>query len=199
MLEETKVQRIVFRMGKRIYLRPILKEDIAHFTVWINDPEVTQFILASHPMTPEDEQEWFNGMAKKKDTDITFAIVLEESDELIGNMSIHKINRIDGTAITGSVIGRKDCWGKGYGTEAKMLLLDYAFNTLNLRKINSSVIDYNVRSKKCMEKCGYKEEGRKLAQIFRNGAYRDEILTAVFKDDFLPLWQTYKKKYLEEE
>lgn len=193
MSEETRgaTDRIVFRMGKRIYLRPVLKEDVPKLTVWINDPEVTMFLKASLPMSPDDEEEWFNKLRTRKDTDITLAIVLVETDEIIGVISLHKVNRQDGTATTGSLIGHKDCWGKGYGSEAKMLLLDWAFNTLNMRKINSSVLAYNSRSKKALEKCGYKEEGVRKKQIYRLGEYHDEILMAVFRENFTPFWENF--------
>ena len=183
--------RIVFRMGKHVYLRPILKEDIPHFTRWINDPEVTAFLKMSVPMTPEDELAWFESLQKRKDTDISFAIALTDTDEVIGNMSLVRINHRHGTATTGSMIGSKDCWGKGYGTEAKMLLLEYAFHTLNLRKICSTVYAFNGRSKRCLEKCGYREEARLRDHIYSNGSYHDVFLLAVFREEFEKLWKEY--------
>ena len=190
-----KPERIVFRVGKNIYLRPVLKEDLPKLTIWINDPEVTMFLKASLPMTPEDEEGWYKKLSQKNDTEIRLSIVLKETDEFIGIIALHKINRQNGTATSGSFIGRKDFWGKGYGTEASTLLLEYAFNTLNLRKINSSVLTYNVRSKRRLEKCGYKEEGVRKAQIYRLGQYHDEILMAVFREDFLPFWEHYRSAF----
>lgn len=196
MKEKRESLRIVFRMGKRVYLRPILKEDVPLLTIWINDPEVHQFLKVNAPMSPEDELRWVESHSERKSTDISFGIVLVDTNELIGVMSLHKINHQHGTATTGSFIGRKDLWSKGYGTEAKMLVLEFAFNTLNLRKISSIVYDFNGRSKRCLEKCGYVVEGRKKEQQFRNGRYCDEFILAVFRDKFLPLWEKYKKKFL---
>ena len=96
-------------------------------------------------------------------------------------------------ATTGALIGDKDYWGKGFGTDAKMILLDYAFNTLGLRKILSAVIDYNKRSLRYSLHCGYKIEGVRKKQIFRNGRFRDEFMLAVFKKDWLPIWRRYKR------
>ena len=143
--------RVVFRMGKRIYLRPLSKEDIPLLAVWINDPEVNQYLKISHPMRLEDEMKFYESLGERKN-DIIFAIVLKDTDDIIGTMGLHKIDHKNGLATTGSFIGRKDLWGKGYGTEAKMLLLEYAFNTLNLRKVCSIVYDFNERSKKCLKK-----------------------------------------------
>ena len=106
-------------------------------------------------------------------------------------MGIHHINWVNGTATTGAIIGEVENRGKGYGTDAKMTLLNYMFNTLNLRKICSEVIEYNTRSYNYSLGCGYREEGRKIKHIFRNGQYWDLIQLAVFKEDWLPIWAKY--------
>ena len=71
--------------------------------------------------------------------------------------------------------------------------LNYAFNTLNLRKICSSVLAFNKRSLKYNLHCGYKIEGRKRKQIFKNGKYWDEIILGLFKKDWLTIWKRYQK------
>lgn len=188
--------RIVYRMGKRIYLRPILEEDMPLITVWINDQEVAKYLAISLPMGPQDEKKWFSSLSERTGKDVIFAIVLVENDELIGVMGLHHIDHQHGLATTGSYIGRKDLWGKGYGTEAKMLVLDYAFNTLGLRKILSEVYDFNERSAKSLEKCGYVRQGVQKEHKWRNGRYADAYLYAVFMKDFLPRWEIYRKEFL---
>lgn len=184
--------KVVFRTGKRIYLRPLSREDVPNLTVWINNPEVHQFLTVRKPMLLEQEQAWFDGLKDKTDQ-VIFAIVLKEDDVMIGVMGLHNIDHINGTAVTGSFIGLKEHWSKGYGTEAKMLVLEFAFNTLNLRKICSLVFDFNGRSKRALEKSGYKVEGIRKKQVFKNGKYRDELQLAVFKKDFMPLWRKFKQ------
>jgi RimJ/RimL family protein N-acetyltransferase len=186
--------RIVFRVGKRLYLRPISREDISQMTVWMNDPDTTRFLSMVHPMSLEGELKWFENTETNKGKNVIFAIVLKDSDEMIGVMGLHGIDHLHGIATTGSYIGKEEYRGKGYGTEAKMLVLEYAFNTLNLRKICSFVYDFNLRSKRCLEKCGYRVEGVLKKQHYRNGEYRDDVLLAIFKEDFFPVWEEYKKK-----
>lgn len=183
---------IVFLRSRRVVLRPVLKEDLPLFIRWINDPDVSQFLNVFFPMMEADEQEWFDSLPKRKSTDIVFVIVVD--GKAIGTMGIHNINWKNRTAITGAFIGEKDYWGKGLGSEAKMILLDYAFNTLNLRKICSTVIAFNERSYRYSLKCGYKEEGRLKEHHFKHGTYWDEILLAVFRDDWLPLWEAFAKE-----
>lgn len=183
----------MFRKGPRVTLRPLAKDDVPTITRWINDPEVTQFLLVHLPSSESEELEWVESLDKKKGKDVVLAIMV--SGKIIGTIGIHGINWKDRVAITGTLIGEKRYWGRGYGTEAKMLLLDYAFNTLNLRKICSNVIAFNDRSYRYSLSCGYKVEGRLKAQYFRKGQYWDSIQLGLFREDWLPLWEKFRKKH----
>jgi RimJ/RimL family protein N-acetyltransferase len=195
-MSDPNQNRIVFRMGKRIYLRPVLLNDVPYLTRWMNDQEVTHFLTAVYPITPEEEEKWIRGSEDRKSTDIVLAIVLADSDEIIGIQGLHRISFLDGEATMGYFIGRKDLWGQGYGTEAQMILLEYAFNTLNLHKVSAEVYDFNPRSEACLKKCGYDREGVKREHRYRNGRRVDSIILAVFKSNFLKLWEANKEKYI---
>ena len=82
------------------------------------------------------------------------------------------------------VIGKKEYLGKGYGSEAIRVLQKFAFEELNLSRIELDVYDYNARAYKCYLKCGYKEEGRMRQKLFKNGRYRDVIRMAILKEEF---------------
>jgi len=175
--------RVVFLRGENVVLRPLGKSDLPRLLRWINDPEVRYFLEAFMPMHEGEEEEWLESLSKRKPNDLVLAIETKEGEH-IGNIGLHRISWRDRTAVTGALIGEKEYWGKGLGTEAKMLLLDYAFNTLNLRKICSQVLAFNGRSIAYSKKCGYVEEGTFRAHIFRNGEYHDLVNLAVFKKDF---------------
>ena len=184
---------VVFLDGWRLYLRPPCKDDLPYLTRWINDEEVWQFLKLSLPMSESAETAWLEGLDKRKDTDIILVIVDKKTGKPIGSMGIHRINWKDRRAATGALIGDKRYWGKGYGTEAKMLLLNYAFNTLNLRKVCSAALAFNERSVAYSKKCGYREEGVLKEHLFKKGRYWDEVLLAVFREDWLPLWERFQK------
>lgn len=188
----SKETQVVFLRGKKVVLRPIFKTDLQHIVRWINDPEVREFLNAFLPQNDQDEEEWLARLGKNKSSDVVLLIETCEGKP-IGLMGLHRINWLDRTATTGALIGEKEYWGKGFGTEAKLLLLDYAFNTLNLRRICSDVLAFNGRSYAYLKKCGYKEEGIKRQHIFRNGEYYDLIQLAVFRDEFKPIWQQYQE------
>ena len=71
------------------------------------------------------------------------------------------VNQTDKAAKVGIVIGEKDYWNQGYGTEALQLLLEYGFQILNYHNIMLGVYSYNKRAIKCYEKVGFKVVGRR--------------------------------------
>ena len=192
-------KRVVFINGKRLYLRPPCESDLPNFVRWFNDPEVWIFLNRIYPMTEISEKKWLEKLAERMN-DIVLVIVLKgrtpKQDRPIGTIGIHGIERESRTATTGAVIGEKDFWGKGYGTEAKMVLLEYTFNTLNLRKIYSRVLAINPRSRAYSEKCGYVLEATLPKAHFREGCYVDEYILAVYADAWRALWKKTKLRYL---
>jgi RimJ/RimL family protein N-acetyltransferase len=158
---------------------------------WLNDPEVNYFLAVSTPQTESMEEEWFDAMSKS-DKDFVFAIETLDG-RYIGNIGLHHINWKDGTATTGAFIGEKELWGKGYGTDAKMLILNFAFNELGLKKINSEAFIFNKRSVNYSLGCGYKKEGKRRSQIFRHGRRWDTVLLGILREEWLIVWEKYRK------
>lgn len=184
-------QRPIFLVGRIVNLRPLSKTDIPTLTRWVNDHKIREFVYATLPQTEEKEEEWLNKL-NTDDKNIVLGIETKEGTH-IGLMGIHRINWMDRTCFTGALIGEKEYWGKGYGTDAKMFILDYIFNVLNLRKVCSGVIAYNKRSLHYSLHCGYKIEGTRKKQIFKKGKYWDLIELGLFKHEWLPIWRKYKK------
>lgn len=193
---DQKTTPVVFLKGKRIYMRPIELTDAPTLQRYANDPIVRKTISNQYPYSLLSEEEWIKKISKESEKDVVLAMLLQDTDQLIGVMGLHKISAKDRTAMTGALIGNEEWRGKGYGTEAKMIFLEYAFNELNLRKICSHALAFNIASLRFNEKCGYKEEGRQKKHVFVNGDYVDLVFTAVFREDFMPLWEAYKKEHL---
>lgn len=171
-----------FRTGEKVYLRAMNEEDIPVLTQHINDEETNVFLTVTHPMSPNQEIAWLR-QAEADDSQVTFAIVAKESNELIGTIGLHHIHPVHHTATAGCAL-LKGNWSKGYGSDALKLLLEYGFGTLNLRKINAGAWNFNKRSIALQKKFGFREEGVLKAQRYRNGEYVDEVLLSLFKEDF---------------
>ncbi len=173
--------RIKFIEGKNIYLRPVLKSDFPEMLIWMNDKEVLLGLTMFEPMSEKKEMEWIENGTPGGNT-ITLAIVLKDGT-LIGTVGFHAINWKNRTGVSGCCI-RKEYWGKGYGPEAKMLMLRYAFYDLNLRKIISEVYGSNQRSIRMQEKCGGVLEGILKEHIYIDGQYVDQFVFGFFKKDY---------------
>lgn len=183
-------ERIVFLKGKLVALRPLNAEtDSEKCFRWANDREVIENTTIYLPSSLEQAKEWLKSLAKDEKN---IVLAVEAPDGVhIGNVALHCLNWKNRTAKTGMIIGEKEYWGKRYGTDAKMTLLLYAFNVLNLRKIRSAVGASNTASIKSLTKCGYRQYATRSREIFRNGTYHDELLFEVFKEDWLVLGSSY--------
>lgn len=184
---------VVFIKGERVNLRPVAKSDAPFLTVAINRPEVRRFLGNDKPMTEDEELRWVENLATRKSNNIVF--IIEVDGKAIGTIGLHRIDWVNRSATTGTMIGDPSYWGKGYATEAKMLLLDYAFNTLNLRKIYSEVLGANEASLAYAAKCGYVEEGCIPNHYFREGKYHDKVILAVYRKPWQKLWRKYQKAH----
>lgn len=169
-------------VGERIYLSPRNVEDVEIFTEWMNDFYVTDYTGRSYrTVTLQAEKEYLERADKNENT---FAIIDIETDQMIGTVGLHEVDHINRTATLGIFIGNRDYWSKGYGTEAIRLILDFAFNYMNLNNIDLALMEFNQRALKCYQKCGFKEIGRRRKCKFINGKYYDSILMDVLAEEF---------------
>ena len=173
--------------GKKVLLRPVKRSDISYFLTWFNDAEVIQYLTMFLPLTEMAEEKFIEelGTTQAKSTAFFVIEAIEgDSTKPIGTCSLNGINSKDHAAGFGIAIGEKEYWGRGYGTEATRLLIDYGFNQLNLHRISSSAISYNERSIRLHKKVGFQEEGRRRQAIFKNGVYHDWVLYGLLKEEW---------------
>ena len=161
--------------GDKCYLSPIDMNDAEKFTAWLNDPEVIiNLDTVSKSLTLESEKEFLQSISKSNN--IIFGIIDNSTDNIIGTCGLHGINNIDGTAEFGIFIGEKTRWGKGFGSEATRLILDYGFSVLNLNNIYLRVYEFNKRAIRIYEKCGFKIIGKRRESKMIAGKRYDVIL-----------------------
>lgn len=169
--------------GRITRLRRIEREDIPTFVRWFGDPDVREFLLLNRPISMAEEEQWFARQLQSRDSEV-FAI--ETTDGVhIGNTGLHDINWLHRNAEMGIVIGEKQYWGKGYGSDAARVLLRFAFDEMNLHRVQLTVYEDNVRAIRAYEKCGLRQEGRLRDAIFRKGRYYDMLLMSILSDE---LW-----------
>jgi RimJ/RimL family protein N-acetyltransferase len=194
-MEVTLSKEIFFSVGFQTSLAvPQATLHVNMLVHGLNDFDVTQYLARVAPLHLSEEIEWISNLPKRSATDQVFMVVAHHGKRRvpIGVMGLHKIDMLNRTATTGAAILKKEYWGKSHGSEAKMLLLKHAFDSLGLRKIKSSVLSSNPRSKRYNQRCGYSTEGVLKAEKLKNGVYVDEILMAVTREQWLPIWNRYQ-------
>ncbi len=110
------------------------------------------------PATIDGLKEHIDFYNKSKDG-MQLGIFFKKSSRHIGNITLHQISWKDRHAEIGILMGDKKSRGKGYATEVIMLVADYAFNNLNLRKLYAGMVKGTEASKRAFEKVGFKIEG----------------------------------------
>lgn len=169
--------------GERVRLVPV--DRTLHFDNalrWMNDPEVTRYLNLSTGVTPGMEEEWIQKV-QKRDNDFTWAIH-DERNRHIGFTGIHGIDWRQRRATSGIVIGDKEAWGQGYATDVMRVRTKFAFETLNLHRIESEALADNQASQIALEKAGYKREGVFRKRFWVDGAWHDTIRYAILDEDY---------------
>jgi RimJ/RimL family protein N-acetyltransferase len=169
--------------GERIYLREVSTSDIDKgYHRWMNDPEVIRYTESRFSSYTRQDLEEYIVKMQNDDSSLFLAIVLNEIHRHIGNIKLGPINTYHRLASVGILIGEKECWGKGYATEAIRLLANYAFEHLNLHKLTAGCIDANKGGMKAFQKAGFSIEGIQREHNHWNGAYHDVILFGLINE-----------------
>ncbi len=114
-----------------------------------------------------------------------FSIRTLDTDALIG-VTMLRVDWVDADAIAGIAIGDRLFWGRGYGTDAMRLLVQYAFLELNLRRVTLGVNAFNGRARRSYEKVGFRKEGTYRAGMLRDGQRADSIYMGILHEE----WQS---------
>jgi RimJ/RimL family protein N-acetyltransferase len=171
-------------IGKSIILRAIEQEDLPLLQKWSNDPEINYMLGGWHfPSSTQDQLKWFQSL-NLNSLNQRFAIEAPQIG-LIGMANLVDVNWKDRNAFHGILLGDIDVRGKGYGTDTVMTIMRYAFEELNLQRLDTTIIEYNAPSLKLYtERCGWKIEGRKKNYYFRKNRYWDVVIIGIDRGDY---------------
>jgi RimJ/RimL family protein N-acetyltransferase len=168
--------------GDRVVLRAIEREDVPALADLWRDLE-TATRRSNYPPLPRNRAEAearFDRDAKDPPHDEAWFAV-EAGGNVIGQCGLHHIDHYAGHCGLGIAL-RRDRWGQGYGQDAVRTLVHYAFRDLNLRKVWLECMADDERAVGAYRKAGFEEEGRMREQAWYDGAYRDVLVMAVFRD-----------------
>jgi RimJ/RimL family protein N-acetyltransferase len=150
--------------------------------LWFNDPEITEWLeTGDWPLTRGAEEEFFRAAERQDRASVNFAVESLQGEH-VGFSGLRSIDWQSRVAVSGSVIGRKDLWSKGLGSDAVKVRNRYAFEVLGLRLLIATVIAENSRSLAMLAKAGYEEVGRVPGRYWKRGEYRDQVILALHRD-----------------
>ncbi len=170
--------------GKTIHLRPLARTDVGPITRWHNDPE----IMALFALTKTGPKEYWSAWLEKRlgsPDAIYFGIVRNSDGRLIGHIHLEEIywsHRL--CRDLGILIGEKEEWSKGFGTEAMELLIQYAFEEAGFHRLELMTFDFNKRGMRVWEKCGFRKEGVMRRARLASGEWHDLVFYAILEDEY---------------
>ena len=169
--------------GEQVRLEPPRPEYFQAYQRWFADMEVTRYLLYRFPFTMRAEEEWLEQIGKDEHQ-VMWAIVLRHNGKVIGNTAIERIDWRNRRGESGTVIGEKDEWGKGYAGEAMKLRTRYAFRELGLESVTTMVVLPNDASRRGLEAAGYRQCGLRRRFYFIDGRWHDAWLGEILREEW---------------
>lgn len=188
-MENLKNKKIKIEDG-RIYLKTLSEKNATkEYCSWLNNPEVNKYIMTKNATIAglkkyieknnRDPNCLFLGIFFKKNEKPNTGNSILVRDSHIGNIKLDSIDFKNRRATTGILIGNKDYWGKGIGTQAITLLVDYGFKNLNLKDIHLGVVSENKGAIRVYEKASFKVDRTDKKSVHNSEKLIDIILMSI--------------------
>ena len=173
-----------FITGKTIDLCSLNSKNAKLYAKWSNDPKVRAFARWETPIRVEDIKKMFEPQEGRVPNFIVFEIWHKKDKKPLGQCGLGRINWVHGWANAFLFIGEPEYWNKNIATEATEMLVEYAFNELNLNKLQIGAAVENIGSWSVAEKVGCKFEGIQKADMYVNGKYHDGKTYRILKEEW---------------
>jgi RimJ/RimL family protein N-acetyltransferase len=181
----SKPNRALSFSGKKIRLRPYDRADIDAILELINDESIKQYLMPGVALmfNRKDEENFIDSQSALSPERHSFAIERISDGAYLGGCGFVGIDWKSRHGKVGIFLGERFT-GKGYGSEAMELLINFGFWEMNLNKIKLEVYSFNPRAIRVYEKLGFETEGVFKQELFRHGSYHDVISMALFRRDW---------------
>lgn len=172
-------------VGELVSLRSVQEADCnENYLRWMNDYVINRYMETRwSKQTMDSILEFVKGMRASSDC-IQFAIIENYSSRHIGNIKIGPINSRYQYADISYFIGEKDCYMKGYATEAIKKVCEFGFSKLGLHRIQAGLIEGNIGSEAALKRAGFSYEGNMKKQVNVDGHWADHQIYGLLNPDY---------------
>jgi RimJ/RimL family protein N-acetyltransferase len=165
-----------------VSIGPILPQDMGSLFVWLNDVQSAKLDLAFKPLDCIAFKGMFEQIAKDA-TQILFAIRKVSAPDIVGFTVLRNIQSVHRSAELGIRIGAEGERGQGIGGRAVALVLDYAWNSLNLHRVSLTVLAHNARAIASYKAAGFVTEGVLKQAAYIDGKWCDMAIMGALRPD----------------
>lgn len=168
--------------GKKVTLRAMEKQDCEMVREMFNDPEIENSVVGwAFPLSSYAQEKWFENHYADN---TNFRFVIETPED--GAVGIATLTNIDwkNRCATQGIKLRKKFRARGTGTDTLMAIMRYAFDELQLHRLETTRFTKNNASEALCTKCGWIKEGVQRQCVFKNGAYRDLVVVGILAEEY---------------
>jgi len=174
--------------GEKAALGPLRRELCPLYQKWMNNFETVKTLgRTAKPITTEAQNAWLEKLLPGTETDVLFTLYERRTGGTwrpAGVVGLNNIEHLHGRATFGIVIGELEARGRGLGTEAARLILDYGFNLLGLHNVLLTVFSYNPGAIRCYEKAGFRHVGVRREARRHLGQWHNEVYMEALASEF---------------
>ena len=174
-------------LGQRVILKPMTASIIPLLARWFSDPEILPLVGEVKPLTREAIEWWYIEVTADENS-VRFTVTVKHSHHVIGYVGLLRMFRPWQSTDMLVIIGEKDMWGQGYGTDAGRRLLQYAFDELGFHRVEIRVVGFNTRALRFWTELGFQQEGIARQSYYCDNQFSDFIMMSILEDE-------YRQKY----
>jgi RimJ/RimL family protein N-acetyltransferase len=171
--------------GPRVSLEPLGSQHFDAYRSMLAEPEAMRLTGTRQRFTDEWIRQWLAARQDHHDR-ADWAIVRHEDGMFLGDAVLNELNGHNASASFRICLAGPHVFGRGYGTEATGLVVDYAFDVAGLHRVHLEVYDFNPRAQRVYEKCGFIREGLQRDALLWEGQRHDVISMAILATDPRP-------------
>jgi diamine N-acetyltransferase len=173
-------------VGEKVALGPLRRDLAAAYARWMNQLDVRRGLNQMGIATPQSQEKWVDENiekgAKSEPQAVEFTVYDRSDSTPVGTAGLFHIAHAHGTAEFGIAIGERR--GRGLGTEATRLALDFAFHVLQLRNVLLETLEWNVAGLTAYERAGFRRIGVRRGAVKSRGQPTDLVIMDAVPEDF---------------